>query len=83
VTATLKLLTVPRSQSPRPGQRYTNATLRDSLWDTKGTTATISFGLLHLERGKLAGQRQDTHRGGLSQTVTQVGAERDSGEIRP
>ncbi len=83
MTVTLKLLTVPLSQSLRLGQRYTRATLRDSLWDTKGMTGTISFGLLHLERGKPAGQRQDTHRSGLSQTVTRVGTERDSGEIGP
>jgi hypothetical protein len=83
VTATLKLHTVPLSQSLRLGQRYTHAALRDSLWDIKGTTATISFVLLHLERGNQPGQRQDTHRSGLSQTVTQVGTERDSGEIRP
>ena len=41
-------VTVPLSQSLRLGQRDALATLRDNLWDTRGTAETITFPLLYL-----------------------------------
>ena len=45
-------VTVPLSQSLRLGRRDAHATLRDSLWDTRGTAETITFPLLHLRRDR-------------------------------